>query len=109
MLEQTDEMFHRYRWFTGAVDRMSELPSRVFHRNFWLTFMVDAAGLEMRHHMNLDHLMFSTDYPHSATDWPNTRLAIGRLFRGMPRTEVRKLLRDNAVALYGLEDVPERV
>ena len=83
------------------------MPSKTFHRNFWVSFMQDAAGLEMRHHMNLDHLMFSTDYPHTATDWPNTRTTITRLFRGLPKTEVRKLLRDNAVALYHLKDAPE--
>jgi predicted TIM-barrel fold metal-dependent hydrolase len=107
LLEQSDDMFQRYRWFTGAVDEMRTMPSRIFHRNFWVTFMLDAAGLEMRHHMNLDHLMFSTDYPHSATDWPATRVTIDKLFRGMPRAQVRRMLRDNAVELYGLKDVPE--
>jgi predicted TIM-barrel fold metal-dependent hydrolase len=107
LLEQSDDFFLRYRWFTHAVEQMPTMPSKIFHRNFWISFMQDAAGLEMRHHMNLDHLMFSTDYPHTATDWPNTRTTITRLFRGLPKHEVRKLLRDNAVALYNLKDVPE--
>ncbi len=109
LLEQSDDMFQRYRWFTGAVDKMRTMPSRIFLRNFWVTFMLDAAGLEMRHHMNLDHLMFSTDYPHSATDWPASRRTIEKLFRGIPKDQVRRMLRDNAVALYGLDDVPERL
>jgi predicted TIM-barrel fold metal-dependent hydrolase len=107
LLEQSDDMFQRYRWFTGAVDKMRTMPSRIFLRNFWVTFMLDAAGLELRHHMNLDHLMWSTDYPHSATDWPASRATIEKMFRGLPADQVRKMLRDNAV--YGLEDVPERI
>src|SRR5881296_2890017 len=39
VLEQLDDMFLRYRWFSGAVDTMKEMPSRVFHRSFWATFM----------------------------------------------------------------------
>jgi predicted TIM-barrel fold metal-dependent hydrolase len=102
-------MFQRYRWFTGAVDKMHTMPSRIFLRNFWVSFMLDTAGLEMRHHMNIEHLMFSTDYPHSATDWPSSRRTIEKLFRGIPRDQVRRMLRDNAVDLYGLKEVPERL
>ena len=60
------------------------MPSRLFHRNFWATFMIDTIGIELRHHMNVDHLMWSTDYPHTGTDWPNNRVTIARLFRGVP-------------------------
>jgi predicted TIM-barrel fold metal-dependent hydrolase len=107
-LEQTDDMFFRYRWFTGAADSMVMLPSQLFHRNVWATFMTDAIGLELRHHLNLDHVMWSTDYPHSVTSWPNSRALIQQQFRGLPAAEVRKMLRDNVVALYDL-DVPERL
>jgi len=34
MLEQTDDMFLRYRWFTGTTASLPTMPSRVFHRNF---------------------------------------------------------------------------
>ena len=72
LLEQADDMFRRYRWWTGAHKEMSEMPSRIFHRNFWATFMVDRSGIELRHRMNVDHLMWSTDYPHSGCDWPDS-------------------------------------
>ncbi|TMA39599.1 MAG: hypothetical protein E6J79_02795 [Deltaproteobacteria bacterium] len=32
VLEQLDDMFLRYRWFSGAVELMKETPSRIFHR-----------------------------------------------------------------------------
>ena len=100
MLEQCDDMFLRYRWFTGAVEKMTMMPSEVFARNFWATFMIDTAGLELRHHLNLDHVMWSTDNPHSGTDWPNSRITMDRQFRGLPLDDVRKLVHTNARTLY---------
>jgi predicted TIM-barrel fold metal-dependent hydrolase len=109
LLEQADDMFRRYRWWTGAHKEMSELPSQIFHRNFFATFMVDRSGLDLRHRLNLDHILWSTDYPHSGTDWPHSSVTIEGLFRGIPRAEVRKMLHDNCRALYGLEHVPARL
>jgi predicted TIM-barrel fold metal-dependent hydrolase len=108
LLEQSDDMFRRYRWWTGAHKEMSEMPSQIFHRNFYATFIVDRSGLELRHRLNVDHLMWSTDYPHSSTDWPNSGVSIENLFRGVPQDEVKKMLHDNCKALYRL-DVPDRL
>jgi predicted TIM-barrel fold metal-dependent hydrolase len=107
VLEQLDDMFLRYRWFSGAVERMKEMPSRIFHRNFWATFMVDTVGIELRHRMNQDHIMWSTDYPHTGSDWPNHRITIERLFRGVPKADVKKMLHSNCKTLYGLDHVPD--
>jgi predicted TIM-barrel fold metal-dependent hydrolase len=107
VLEQVDDMFLRYRWFSGAVDLMKTMPSRVFHRNFWATFMIDTVGIELRHRMNLDHIMWSTDYPHTGTDWPNNRVTIERLFRGVPKDEVKKMLHSNVKTLYRLDHIPD--
>jgi predicted TIM-barrel fold metal-dependent hydrolase len=109
LLEQADDMFARYRWYTGAVHEQKEMPSDIFFRNFWATFMVDTVGMDLRHRMNVDHLMWSTDYPHSGTDWPNSRVTIERVFRDVPVDQVKKMLHTNCVKLYGLDHVPERL
>lgn len=108
LLEQGDDMFRRYRWWTGAHEEMSEMPSRIFHRNFHATFMVDRSGLDLRHRLNVNHLMWSTDYPHSGTDWPDSGRTIERVFRGIPKAEVKKMLHDNCKTLYRIE-APERL
>ncbi|MFN8643097.1 MAG: amidohydrolase family protein [Candidatus Binatia bacterium] len=108
-MEQLDDMFLRYRWYTGAHEMMPTMPSRLFHRSFWATFMIDSIGLELRHHLNVDHLMWSTDYPHTGSDWPNSRVTIARLFRGLPRAEVKKMLLDNCRSLYHLDHIPDRL
>jgi predicted TIM-barrel fold metal-dependent hydrolase len=109
VMEQLDDMFLRYRWLSGAVEWMHDPPSQVFWRNFAATFMIDTVGIELRHRMNLDSLMWSTDYPHTGSDWPNHRVTIARLFRGLPADEVKKMLHGNCKRLYGLAHVPDRL
>jgi len=109
LLEQADDMFRRYRWWTGAHEHMSELPSQIFARNFYATFMIDTVGVELRHRMNIDHLLWSTDYPHSGSDWPESMVSLERVFRGVPRSEVKKMCHDNCRDLYGLDHVPEKL
>jgi predicted TIM-barrel fold metal-dependent hydrolase len=109
LLEQVDDMFLRYRWFTNGVEQMRTMPSRIFHRNFWATFMVDTVGMELRHRLNIEHIMWSTDYPHTGTEWPNNRISIERNFRGVPKNQVKAMLHDNCRALYKLDHVPTTV
>ncbi len=109
LLEQSDDMFRRYRWYTGAVDQQKEMPSDIFFRNFWATFMVDTVGMDLLHRLNVDHMMWSTDYPHSGSDWPNSRVTIERVFHGVPMDDVKKMLHTNCKELYALDQIPERL
>jgi len=106
LLEQCDDMFYRYRFFTEACGKMA-MPSEVFHRHFWATFLVDTVGMDLRHRLNTDQIMWSTDYPHTASNWPNSRQVIDRQFHGLPKAEVRKFLHTNCKTLYALDHIPD--
>src|SRR4029078_3696370 len=93
---------------SASGDPMRARPSRIFHRNFWASFMLDTVGMDLRHRLNIDQIMLSTDYPHTGSDWPNRSVTIERNFRGLPNVEVKKMLHDNCKRLYKLE-VPETV
>jgi len=108
LLEQCDDMFYRYRFFTEATGKM-DMPSEVFHKHFWSTFLVDTVGMDLRHRLNIDQIMWSTDYPHTASNWPNSRQVIDYQFRGLPRAQVKRFLHDNCRRLYGLDHLPERL
>jgi predicted TIM-barrel fold metal-dependent hydrolase len=108
LLEQIDDMFYRYRFFTNG-ESMRVTPSRIFHRNFWASFMIDTVGMDLRHRLNLDQIMWSSDYPHTGCDWPNSRITIERNFRGLPAVEVKKMLHDNCKRLYKLDHVPDTI
>jgi predicted TIM-barrel fold metal-dependent hydrolase len=107
LLEQMDDTWLRLRFVSGATQFLSRMPSEIFHRNLWSTFMHDTAGIELRHRLNIEHICWSTDYPHAGTDWPNSRKNIERLFKGLPRDEVKLMLHTNAKRLYGLDEVPD--
>lgn len=107
VMEQVDNVFLRTRFLAGLAERMRETPSQIFHRNFWATFMVDHVGVRNRDLLNAAHVMWSTDYPHSSTDWPNSRVTIERNFRGLPKDEVRRFLFDNCKNFYKLDYLPE--
>ena len=48
--------------------------------------------------------MWASDFPHSASDWPNSRNLIDEMFVGVPEEERYKLLVGNVVEYFHLED-----
>ncbi len=106
LLEQCDDMFYRYRFFTEASGKMA-MPSEVFHRHFWATFLIDSVGMDLRHRLNTSHIMWSTDYPHTASNWPNSRQVIDKQFHGLPHAQVKQFLHSNCKKLYNLNHIPD--
>jgi predicted TIM-barrel fold metal-dependent hydrolase len=79
-----------------------EKPSFYFHRNMSLTFMDDPRGVGMRHELGVRNIMWSTDFPHPATTWPNSQSYIARNFAGVPSDETELMVCGNAARVYGL-------
>ena len=46
--------------------------------------------------------MWSSDYPHSETPWPNSRQSIAKHFAGVPEDETFKMICGNAMELYNI-------
>jgi predicted TIM-barrel fold metal-dependent hydrolase len=107
LVEQIDDMYLRYRFFTGRAELDRWMPSELFHRNMWATFMKDSVGVDLRYRMNMNHIMWSTDYPHTGCNWPNSRVTIEYLFRGLPADEVKLFLHTNVKRLYNLDHIPD--
>ena len=82
---------------------LPERPSVYFHQHFWATFETDRAGLLTRELLNVDHLMWGSDYPHTEGTFPRSREQIAKDFAGIPEAEVYKIVVDNAARLYGVE------
>ena len=45
--------------------------------------------------------MFSSDYPHSATIWPNSRAVAAKMIDGLKPEDARKTLSENAARVFG--------
>jgi predicted TIM-barrel fold metal-dependent hydrolase len=65
----------------------------------------DQVGLENRHHIGMDQILFEVDYPHADTTFPHTEKVAAELCRAAKLTdeETYKLLRGNAITAFGLQ------
>ncbi|MEI7479404.1 MAG: amidohydrolase family protein, partial [Actinomycetes bacterium] len=43
-----------------------------------------------------------TDYPHTDSTWPDTKELALELVQGLTQSQVNKVIRGNAIDLYGL-------
>jgi predicted TIM-barrel fold metal-dependent hydrolase len=112
-------------WLPGVLDRLDHsanvkgdlfntwgdwgmTPSELLLRNFYFCFLWDPKSLELRHQLNIDHIMFEVDYPHSDSSWPDSQVWLSRQIDGFPLEDQRKLSWQNAARLFSL-DIPEAV
>jgi predicted TIM-barrel fold metal-dependent hydrolase len=91
------------RMADGSID-MELKPSEYYQRQMVVApSSIHRSEVEMRHEIGVDKLLFGVDYPHWEGIWPNTRDWIRLAFAGVPETEVRSILGENAVRAYGLD------
>ena len=56
---------------------ITELPSYYFHRNMFLTFIDEPDAMRHAHdRLGIENIMWSTDYPHPVSSWPNSRAIV---------------------------------
>jgi predicted TIM-barrel fold metal-dependent hydrolase len=98
------------KWETNAPDleiKLSMLPSEYFKRQCYSVIEPEESPIKYTiDYMGADKLLFSTDYPHSDSIFPeavNTFLAL----EGVSDDNKRKILWDNAANLFGLEALTE--
>jgi predicted TIM-barrel fold metal-dependent hydrolase len=99
-LEQTNDNFSRHRFWTDC--KLSMLPSEYWYRQCFTTFQVDRYAIRNRDLVGVGTMMWSSDYPHTGADWPNSRTSIDAQLLGVPEADARKMLCENALRLYGL-------
>ncbi|HVM63483.1 MAG TPA: amidohydrolase family protein, partial [Acidimicrobiales bacterium] len=63
----------------------------------------DHFAIRNRHSIGVERLMWSSDYPHSGSDWPNSVRVIHADFADVPGGERDLILAGNAQRLYGFD------
>jgi predicted TIM-barrel fold metal-dependent hydrolase len=96
--EQLDNRFRRRA--TARDTRFKPLPSEIIRRHFHFTYLTDHYAVINRHHIGVDRLMWSSDFPHSGSDWPNSWRTIDSDYATIPREERDQILAGNALGLY---------
>ena len=56
----------------------------------------------MREFIGVDTQMWSSDYPHSDSTWPNSLKSLDQQFLGVPAGDRYKMIAGNAIRLYKL-------
>lgn len=80
-------------------------PSEYFHRQMSVTYIDDPVAVYNRHLIGIDNLMWSSDFPHDASTWPNSQPIIDRDYKDAAPEERRKIVRDNVLRLYRMDRV----
>jgi predicted TIM-barrel fold metal-dependent hydrolase len=99
ILEGCDhEWERRHLWTEGILTR----PSELFRRQLYVDFWYEEAGIQQRHKIGIDNILWESDYPHSTSTFPESWKFVERTLQGVPEDEQEKLLYGNAVRLYKL-------
>jgi len=67
------------------------------------TFVHEPEGVECRHELGIDSVLWSTDFPHPVCNWPNAGKKVEAQFAGVPEDEVHAITWANGARMYGIE------
>ena len=97
ILEGCDhEWERRHLWTEGILTR----PSELFKRQLYVDFWYESAGIQLRHKIGIDNIMWESDYPHSTSTYPESWEFVERTLAGVPQEDRDKMLYGNALRIY---------
>jgi len=100
MAQYMDDIYNnQHHWLQLEL---KEKPSVYMDRNVWGSFIRDDNGVRNRHLPGGKNIMWSTDYPHSETTWPDSQANLARHFGELPEEERWPIVCGNAAKFYGL-------
>jgi predicted TIM-barrel fold metal-dependent hydrolase len=104
-LEQWDQLYdknmgwaHRYL----EIQPLKRRPSDYVHEHVYWGFIRNPIGVQLRHLVGVDRILWSHDFPHNESDWPNSQKAIAEMFADVPDDERARMLCWNAAEFFGL-------
>lgn len=101
--EKFDDRYKRFHHYEG--NQLEMLPSDYWKRNGYVTYVVDYFGVQDRYEAGLDRLMWSSDFPHSVSNWPiDAEIADDQLTcAGATESEKERMLWKTCAELYKLD------
>jgi hypothetical protein len=90
-------------WSRGnLISPMTMAPSQYFERQFYATFFNDPPSRWLLGEWGAHNCMWSNDYPHPTSTWPNSRQVIERDLGHLPGDARARLVGGNVTELYKL-------
>jgi predicted TIM-barrel fold metal-dependent hydrolase len=103
-----DERYNRHSyWAKQLLDYdglPNGMPSDYIRRHVLWGFQRDPAGVELRHWMGVDKLVWGSDFPHQESEYPYSKSVIDENFANVPADEKYQMVCGNAVGFFGLEE-----
>jgi predicted TIM-barrel fold metal-dependent hydrolase len=96
--EYMDRTWEKQRFWTECT--IQDPPSFYMERNVYGSFINDRAGILMRDLPGAGNIMWSSDYPHSETTFPNSASVIARDFAGVPEDAKNDIICNRAKRLF---------
>ena len=102
-----DDNYRRYqpmmRHFWGMPDLERKPSEYMREHSLWGT-LYEPVGVaaSVREAIGSENILFSTDFPHAAGDWPNSQRVIEEMFQGVPEDEKHAMLAGNAIRFWRL-------
>jgi predicted TIM-barrel fold metal-dependent hydrolase len=84
----------------GWRSKEGMLPSDYWRRNMFVEFMEDEVGIQLRHIVGVDNMLWGNDFPHAESPWPQPEAFLGRLFAHTSEEDRRKITSENAAKLF---------
>ena len=101
VLEQWDYYYKRHGTSREGL-MIKKLPSEYFHGQVYTTFFNDAVGGHILSWWGADNCMWSNDFPHGNSTWPESRKVVARDLGDLPPGLRAKLVRENVARLYDM-------
>ena len=98
VLERCDYTWERHRYYQDI--ELDIPPSELFRDHVFGCFIADEAGLDALHRIGVDQVMWECDYPHSDSNWPNSRKMLMRSLANLSDGDARKIAEDNARRVF---------
>ena len=105
-LQAADVRYDRHhRWAERllGLKPLRRPPSEYIREYCYWGFQFDRVGVELRHKINVDRLMWGSDFPHQESDWPESLKIIEKNFTGVPEKEKYKMVCSNAADFFHLQ------
>ena len=106
ILERADRVWEDNRGWGGVADKVPNPPSSYFKDHVYGCFFDDAHGLKSVEEIGEDNITYESDYPHSDSTWPRTTEIAEVQMADLTDEQRRKIVRGNAIKLFGLDLVP---
>jgi predicted TIM-barrel fold metal-dependent hydrolase len=106
--EQIDHEYSTNRFWAErrlGLPRLTRMPSEYLKENAHWGFFEDRIGMKLRHEIGVERIMWSTDFPHVVTRWPNSLKVLDEQMTGVPNSERYKMVAENAIKFFHLEHI----